>query len=112
MPNEGVDEVTALPWLWLERLVQWVERKDLQGPAALVVEMHRPLLPLAWPAAMLMSGVVAPLFGPDYYKQIEALRDPAIVDRILRRLERKGCGESSRPDGDSPDKPSEGGEAA
>lgn len=71
----------------IERLVRWVERKRLQVPAAMLLEMHRPLLPVAWWAAMLFGGVVAPLFGPDYYERIEALRDTAALDRVLARLE-------------------------
>jgi hypothetical protein len=70
-----------------ETLLRWVERKELQVPAALLLELHRPLMPLAWSAAMLLGGVVAPLFGPDYYERIEALRDPRLLDRMLERLE-------------------------
>jgi hypothetical protein len=71
-----------------EALLRWVERKDLQVPAAILLEMHRPLMPLAWPGAVLLGGLLAPLFGPDYYERIEALRDPAALDRVLKRLER------------------------
>jgi len=80
-----------------EALLRWIERKRLQAPAAMVLEMHRPLMPLAWPTAMLFGGALAPLFGPDYYEKVEALRDPALVDRILERLERSrnGAGEQS-----------------
>lgn len=70
-----------------ETLLQWASRKGLQAPVALLLEMHRPLMPLAWSAAMLVGGVVAPLFGPDYYEKIEALRDPELLDRLLARLE-------------------------
>ena len=68
-----------------EAILRWIER--LQAPATLLLELHRPLMPLAWSAAMLFGGVVAPLFGADYYERIEALRDPAVLDRILARLE-------------------------
>ena len=70
-----------------EAILRWIERKRLQAPATLLLELHRPLMPLAWSAAMLFGGVVAPLFGADYYERIEALRDPAVLDRILARLE-------------------------
>jgi len=70
-----------------ETLLRWVQRKGLRAPAALLLEMHRPLMPLAWSAAMLVGGVVAPLFGPNYYEKIEALRDPELLDRLLARLE-------------------------
>ena len=70
-----------------ETLLRWVQRMGLEAPAALLLELHRPLMPLAWSAAMLVGGVAAPLFGPDYYEKIEALRDPALLDRMLERLE-------------------------
>lgn len=73
-----------------EWLFRWIVAKRLQAPAAMVLEMHRPLAPLAWPMAMLLGGVVAPFFGPDYYEKIEALRDPAAIDCLLKRLETAG----------------------
>ena len=74
----------------VEAVLRWIERKRLQVPAALVLEMHRALLPLAWSVAMLLGGVLAPLFGADYYEKIEGLRDPSWLDRILKRLEGRG----------------------
>ena len=71
----------------IEKVIGWIVRKELQAPATFVLEMHRPLMPLAWPAAMLLSGFVAPLVGPDYVERIEALRDPAFLDRLLKRLQ-------------------------
>lgn len=70
-----------------ETLLRWVRRKGLRVPAALLLEMHRPLMPLAWSVAMLAGGVVGPLFGPNYYEKIEALRDPKLLDRLLARLQ-------------------------
>ena len=71
-----------------DALLRWIERRRLQGPASLLLEMHRPLMPLAWPMAMLFSGVLAPFLGRDYLRKLEALRDPALLDRVLDRLER------------------------
>lgn len=72
---------------WVEGLLGWIERKRLQAPAALILEMHRPLAPLAWWGGMLLGGLLAPLFGPDCYEKIEALRDTAALDRVLERLQ-------------------------
>lgn len=69
-----------------DRLCGWVRRMRLETPAALFLEIHRPLAPLAWPAAMMFGSVVAPFVGPDYYDRIEALRDPAFLDSLLARL--------------------------
>jgi hypothetical protein len=71
----------------LEAAFQWIERKRLQAPAAAMLEMHRPLAPLAWTLAMLAGPALAPFLGPDYYEKIKALRDPTMLDRLLRRLE-------------------------
>ena len=70
-----------------QTVLRWVKRKNLQVPAAILLEMHRPLMPLAWSIAVLFGGILAPLFGPDYYDKIEVLREPGLIDRILRSLE-------------------------
>jgi hypothetical protein len=75
---------------WVERILRWLVGRRLEAPAAMILEMHRPLVPLAWPAAVLVGGLVAPFVGPDYYDKIEVLRDPAILDRLLKRLESAG----------------------
>ena len=67
-------------------LVRWIKSKKLETPATLFLEMHRPLMSLAWPAATLCGGFIAPFFGPDYYDKIEGLRDPKALDRILDDL--------------------------
>ena len=68
-------------------LLRWIKRKGLATPATVLLEMHRPLMPLAWSAAMVVGPFLAPLLGPDYYEKIEALRDPRALDRILARLQ-------------------------
>jgi hypothetical protein len=87
--NEAPRNSTARPSPdlgFLDPLVGWIKAKRLQAPAALVLDMHRPLMPMAFPAAMMAGTFIAPLFGPDYYEKIEALRDPAAVDWLLMRL--------------------------
>ena len=69
-----------------DTLIRWIKDKRLEAPATLFLEMHRPLMPLAWPAAVLCGAFVAPFFGPDYYEKIEALRDPATLDKLLDRI--------------------------
>lgn len=78
--HEGVPDYAAA-------LCRWIQAKHLESPAAFFLEIHRPLMPLAWPAAVLCGTFLAPfLGGPDYYDRIEALRDPAVLDRVLARL--------------------------
>ena len=71
----------------LEAVFRWIERKQLHAPAVAVLEMHRPLMPVAWTLAMLAGPALAPFVGPDYYERIKALRDPEMLDRLLKRLE-------------------------
>ena len=77
---------------WGQKVLGWIERNRLQMPATLLLEMHRPLMPLAWSAAMLFGGFLAPLFGPEYYQKIEALRDPNLIDRFLDHLKKSTNG--------------------
>lgn len=85
-----------------DTLINWIKKKKLEAPAALFLEMHRPLMPLAHPAAIMFGTFVAPFFGPDYYDKIEALRDPAILDKVLDRLtDRKGSESNETPEKDT-----------
>jgi hypothetical protein len=79
---EEVNEALSI----VDPLVKWIKAKRLETPATLFLEMHRPLMPLAWPAAVMCGTFLAPFFGPDYYDKIEALRDPATLDKLLERL--------------------------
>lgn len=83
-PNKLAEVNEALSIV--DPLVKWIKAKRLETPATLFLEMHRPLMPLAWPAAVMCGTFLAPFFGPDYYDKIEALRDPAALDRLLERL--------------------------
>jgi len=83
--SNKLEEVTEALSI-VDPLVKWIKAKRLETPATLFLEMHRPLMPLAWPAAVMCGTFLAPFFGPDYYEKIEALRDPAALDRLLERL--------------------------
>jgi len=76
-----------------DTLVRWIREKKLEAPASFFLEMHRPLMPLAYPAAVMFGTFIAPFVGPDYYEKIEALRTPAVLDDLLDRL----AGRSSQP---------------
>lgn len=84
-PDISTDDADKLG-PWGEKVLSWVVRKRLEMPAKLFLEMHRPLQPLLWPAAMMAGGIIAPLFGPDYWKKAESLRDSNVIDRAIKRL--------------------------
>lgn len=83
VPGTGSNSALA------DRLCDWLKRKKLETPATFCLEIHRPLMPLAWPAAVVCGTFLAPFFGPDYYDRIEALRDPTFLDSVLNRLEKR-----------------------
>ncbi|MFC1600969.1 hypothetical protein ACFL34_01300 [Candidatus Sumerlaeota bacterium] len=88
MAEQKQDELalTDSDYSFADSLVNWLKKKKLEMPATILLEGHRPLMPLAHPAACLAGPFVAPFFGPDYYEKIEALRDPVVFDRMLERL--------------------------
>jgi len=70
----------------LETMVRWLKNKKLETPATLFLEMHRPLMPLAYPAALMVGPFIAPFFGPEYYDRVKALSDPKTLDRLLNKI--------------------------
>jgi len=99
-PNEiGVADSSIA---FADTLIRWIKNKKLEAPATLFLEMNRPLMPLAHPAAVMFGAFVAPFFGPDYYDKIEALRDPAMLDKLLDRLaDRKTPAPNDHPEEDT-----------
>ncbi len=80
-PLESDSSVRAV-----DSLIRWIKKKKLETPATLFLEMHRPLMPLAHPVAILVGPFIAPFFGPEYYDRIKSLSDPKTLDRLLARI--------------------------
>jgi hypothetical protein len=99
MNKQELKNITALESSipFVETFISWIKKKKLETPATFFLEMNRPLMPLAHPAAVLCGTFVAPFFGPDYYEKIEALRDPAILDAVLNRLAGRGPEDADGP---------------
>lgn len=88
----------------LEKVVRWLKNKKLEMPATLFLEMHRPLMPLAYPAALMVGPFIAPFFGPEYYDRVKSLSDPKTLDRLLDKIstrETTGPQRVITPDGQS-----------
>ena len=69
----------------MDALADELERRGVGGPAAILLDAHRPLLPLIRQGAIFLG----PLLGPRRFGLLrQALDDPAAYDRLTARLER------------------------
>ena len=70
-----------------ETLADELERRGVGGPAAILLDAHRPLLPLVRQGAIFLGPLLNPLLGPRRIASLrEALVDPAAYDRLAARL--------------------------
>lgn len=71
----------------VDALVDELERRGIGGPAAILMDAHRPLLPLLRQGAIFLGPLLNPLLGPRRLGALrQALEDPATYDRIAARL--------------------------
>jgi hypothetical protein len=74
----------------LDRIADQIVRRRLQMPAALFLEMHRPLRFFAGQGLLFASPLLGAFFGLDQiYKFSRLVEDPATVDRLLQRIEER-----------------------
>src|ERR1051326_8421824 len=74
----------------LDRIAEQVVRRRLEMPAALFLEMHRPLRFFAGQGLLLASPLLGAFFGlEEIYKFSRLVEDPGTVDRLLERIEEK-----------------------
>jgi hypothetical protein len=74
----------------LDRVAEQVVRRRLQMPAALFLELHRPLRFLAGQGLLLASPLLGSLFGlEEVYKFSRMVEDPHTIDRLLERIEER-----------------------
>jgi hypothetical protein len=72
----------------LDEAAAMVARRRLEVPAALFLEMYRPLTFVASQALIVFTPLLGPLFGPERLMQLaQLLEDRGNVDRLLERLE-------------------------
>jgi hypothetical protein len=70
-----------------ETLADELERRGVGGPAAILLDAHRPLLPLIRQGAIFLGPLLNTLLGPRRSASLrEALDDPATYDRLAARL--------------------------
>jgi hypothetical protein len=74
-----------------DALANELERRGVAAPAAILMDAHRPLLPLVQQGAIFLGPLLSPLLGARRFGMLRrALDDPAAYDRIAVRLARDG----------------------
>lgn len=70
-----------------DALADALQRRGLGGPAAILLDAHRPLLPLIRQGVIFLGPILGPLVGPRRFGLLrQALDDPAAYDRLAGRL--------------------------
>jgi hypothetical protein len=74
-----------------DALADELERRGVAAPAAILMDAHRPLLPLLQQGAIFLGPLLSPLLGARRFGMLRrAVHDPATYDRIAARLARAG----------------------
>lgn len=86
--HEGMSAPSAGPTSEpLDRLADEIEGRGLGGAAGILLDAHRPLLPLLRQGAIFLSPLVGPLLGSRRHAILRrALADPATYERLATRL--------------------------
>jgi hypothetical protein len=70
-----------------DALADELERRGIGGPAAILMDAHRPLLPLLRQGAIFLGPLLNPLLGPRRFGVLrQILDDSATYDRVAARL--------------------------
>ena len=70
-----------------DSLAEELERRGLAGPAAILLDAHRPLLPLVRQGVVFLGPLLSPLLGPRRFDLLrKILEDPATYDGLTDRL--------------------------
>lgn len=70
-----------------DALADELERRGIGGPAAILMDAHRPLLPLLRQGAIFLGPLLNPLLGRRRFGVLrQVLDDPATYDRLAARL--------------------------
>ena len=70
-----------------DALADELERRGVGGPASILMDAHRPLLPLLQQGAIFLGPLLGPLLGPRRFGLLRrVLDDPATYERLAARL--------------------------
>ncbi len=70
-----------------DSLADELERRGVAGSAAILMDAHRPLLPLLRQGVIFLGPLLSPLLGSRRFDVLrKAVEDPVAYDRIADRL--------------------------
>lgn len=70
-----------------DALARELDRRGIGAPAAILLDAHRPLLPLIRQGAIFLGPLLIPLLGPRRFAILRhALDDPATYERLTAGL--------------------------
>ena len=70
-----------------DSLADELERRGVAGPAAILMDAHRPLLPLLRQGVIFLGPLLNPVLGSRRFGVLrDAVADPVAYDRIADRL--------------------------
>jgi hypothetical protein len=79
-------------------LADELDRRGLSAPAALLIDAHRPLIPLMRQGAIFAGPLLGSLFGRGRVASLlRHLEEPDAIDRLLARLRNGGGERRARP---------------
>ena len=82
-----------------EQLAEALDRRGLAAPAAVLLDAHRPLLPLLRQGAIFLGPMLTPLISARRFASLRrTVDDPAAYERLAARLAR------GNPDPGTPEK--------
>ena len=82
----GSDPLASDP---VDRLADELELHGIGAPAAILLDAHRPLLPLLGQGAIFLAPLLRPLLGRRSRGDLRRiLEDPETYDRLVARLAR------------------------
>ena len=82
--GEPTSEPTSEP---VERLADEIERRGIGAAAAILLDAHRPLLPLLRQGAIFLGPLVGPILGSRRHAILRrAVEDPGAYERLTARL--------------------------
>jgi hypothetical protein len=70
-----------------DTLADELERRGVAGPAAILLDAHRPLVPLLRQGVVFLGPLLSPLLGPRRFGLLrQTLDDPVSYDGLTDRL--------------------------
>jgi hypothetical protein len=70
----------------VDALADELRRRGIAAPAAILLDAHRPLLPLLRQAAIFLDPIIGSIAGLRFRAVRDGVNDPEAYDRLIDRL--------------------------